>query len=618
MSNLHCCFVFRIGQQGNKIPENAEEIYEKSVKKLIGLLYSNPRICATISFSGLMLEWYEKKHPEVLDVLKELTSRKQVEVLGGGYYDPLFPLLLPVDRLGQIELLQTGLRQSLGKRPRGIRLSQNAWEPQLVQTFNSHEFEYVLLDTDLILKKSNNNAMAYFPYVVEDAGKTIIIIPTNKKFVPSVETPIEEYIENLKKLIPGQEPKILCSEIKLDVLSDLIADNWFYKFIDATIFESSIEFSNPGRYLKSNVNFTKTFIPSNSSIKINEENINATRNLFSKYIECVNLYARTVYAGNLINQLKGDKLKRKAAREDLWQAQNYIPYIEQDSFLGIYERQNAYKKILQAENLLKTSLTTKIFSSFDYDMDGYREYLCQFPTYSSFVSCKGGLLFELDLHSSYQNYVGEKRKLFSDFLIPKEQVANIEFYSEGKFFYNTVFQDLIYSEVKVSKTRNEVQLMAEGFYGKQKQAIQLKKTYTFYENGLQVQYILKNNSINKINAVFGVEANLAFPLTNQEERKIEIVTETSKETICINQMYIKQNDVSFVQIADSNSETEFIFELNENASLNLQPLFVENKMISNCCIFHWEVDIPPSFEIEKTIFLNIKSPGKKSLSKKKK
>ena len=116
MSNLHVCFVFRIGQLGNNVPKNAEEIYEKSVKKLIGLLYSNPRIFATISFSGLMLEWYEKKHPEVIDVLRDLTSRKQVEILGGGYYDPLFPLLLPVDRLGQIEMLQNVVRRSLGKR----------------------------------------------------------------------------------------------------------------------------------------------------------------------------------------------------------------------------------------------------------------------------------------------------------------------------------------------------------------------------------------------------------------------------------------------------------------------------------------------------------------------
>ena len=199
MSNLHVCFVFRIGQLGNNVPKNAEEIYEKSVKKLIGLLYSNPRIFATISFSGVMLEWYEKNHPEVIDVLKVLTSRKQVEILGGGFYDPLFPLLLPVDRLGQIELLQSVLRRTMGKRPRGIRLTENAWEPQLVQSFNSHDFEYVLLDYDLLNKKSLSQNNIFSPFIVEDAGKTITVIPLVQKFMPNINVPMEDYISSLKK-----------------------------------------------------------------------------------------------------------------------------------------------------------------------------------------------------------------------------------------------------------------------------------------------------------------------------------------------------------------------------------------------------------------------------------
>lgn len=618
MSNLHVCFVFRIGQLGNKVPENAEEIYEKSVKKLIGLLYSNPRIFATISFSGIMLEWYEKNHPEVIDVLKILTSRKQVEILGGGFYDPLFPLLLPVDRLGQIELLQSVLRRTMGKRPRGIRLTENAWEPQLVQSFNSHDFEYVLLDYDLLNKKALGQNNIFSPFIVEDAGKTITVIPLVQKFMPSTNVSMEDYISSLKKLIPGPEPKIICSEIDVDNLAELLADNWFYKFIDSTIFEENIEFSNPERFLKSNVKYLKTFIPSNSSIKIADESIFATRNLFAKHEESLFLYARTVYAGNVISLSKGDKLRKKTAREHLWQAQNYLPYTNYNSILGVKERQNAYKIILQAEKSIKDISNIKLLSIFDYDMDGYKEYLCQFPNYSSFLTSKGGSIFELDLHNSFQNYTGEQRKLFSDFIIEKESISQLEKYSEERFIENPVFQDLIYSELKVSKPRNEIQLSCEGYFGKQKQAVLLKKTYTFYENGIQVQYILHNNSVNRINAIFGVEANLALPLTEEANRKIEIITEEGKETPCVNQMYIKQKEVSCLQVSDTNLKTELIFEFNENASLNLQPLFVENKMISNCCIFHWEVDIQPGFEIEKTIFLNIKSPGKKSLSKKKK
>lgn len=618
MSNLHICYVFRIGQCGTQVPENAEDVYRKTVKKLIGLLYSNPRICAAISFSGIMFEWYEKQHPEVMDVLRDLTSRKQVEILSGGYYDPLFPLLVPVDRLGQIEQLQNQFRKTIGKKTRGIRLPQNAWEPQLVQTFNSHEFEYVILDSDFLSKKSSSSTILYSPHIVEDAGKTITVIPQSSKFIPSVEVPIEDYINSLKKLIPGQESKIICSEITLDNLEKLIADNWFHKFIDSTIFEENIEFSNPEKFLKSNVKYIKNFIPSNSSISIENENIGATRNIFTKYPESLSLYARTVHAGNLINLSKGDKLRKKLARENLWKAQNYIAFIEHNSYLGVYERQKAYKIILQSEKSIKDISSVKLFSVFDYDMDGYKEYISQFPNYSAFVSQKSGCIFELDLYNTNKNYVGEKRKLFSDFFIDKESIPQLENYSDGKFLENSVFQDLVYSELKVNKQKNEMQLLAEGFYGKQKQAIQLKKTYTFYENGIQLQYILRNNSVNKINGFFGVETNIAYPLDEFPNRKIEIITDSGIESPCVDQMYIKQNDVSWIQIADIDLETEFIFELNESASYYLHPLKIDGKMISNCSIFLWNVDIQPGFEIEKTIFLNIKSPGKKSLSKKKK
>ena len=616
MSNLHICYVFRIGQVGNEIPENAEEIYEKSVKKLISLLYSNPRIYATISFSGLMLEWYEKKHPEVIDVLRDLTNRKQVEILGGGYYDPLFPLLLPVDRLGQIEMLQNVVRRSLGKRPRGMRLPQNAWEPQLVQSFYSNEFEYMLLDSEIISKKQTQ-ANAFNPNIIEDAGKTITIIPVSQKYVPNVNIPMEEYINSLKKLIPGQEPKIICAEITLQNLTELIANNWFYNFIDYTSFEENIKFSNPENFLKSGVKYIKNFIPSNSSIKINDENIYATRNILIKYPECMTLYARSLHTGNLINLLKGDKHRKKSAREKMWKSQNYVPYTNQNNFIGVFERQNAYRILLQAEKSIKEFSNIKTFSIFDYDMDGYKDYIIQYPIYSAFLSPRGAHIIELDLHSSCYNYVGEKRKLFSDFLIEKENASMLDLQSENDLVENTVFQDLIFTEQKIVKSRNEVHLLGEGFFGRQKQAVSLKKTYTFYENGVQVQYILHNNSINRINGIFGVEVNLTMPLCEEPSRKIEIVTDEGKDSPCVNQTY-KQSDVSWIQVSDTNLSNEFIFEFNENASINLQPLYMENQMISNCCIFHWDVDIQPGFEIEKTIFLNIKSPGKKSLSKKKK
>ena len=120
------------------------------------------------------------------------------------------------------------------------------------------------------------------------------------------------------------------------------------------------------------------------------------------------LYARSLHTGNLINLLKGDKHRKKSAREKLWQSQNYVSYTNQGEFLGVYQRQKATNIILQAEKSIKDISSVKTFSIFDYDMDGYKEYIFQFPNYSAFVSPHGASVFELDLHNSFYNYVGEK------------------------------------------------------------------------------------------------------------------------------------------------------------------------------------------------------------------
>ena len=72
-------------------------ILEKKIQK------EHPDFKIALSFNGVQLDFFQRKYPEFIDILRQLIAKKQLEILGGGYYDPVFPLLLPVDRAGQIE-----------------------------------------------------------------------------------------------------------------------------------------------------------------------------------------------------------------------------------------------------------------------------------------------------------------------------------------------------------------------------------------------------------------------------------------------------------------------------------------------------------------------------------
>ena len=119
-------------------------------KPVIKFLCAHPDFKIALSFNGVQLDFFQRKYPEFIDILRQLIAKKQLEILGGGYYDPVFPLLLPVDRAGQIEKLTSKIRSTTGKRPRGISVCGSIWDYSLISSFNTCGMDYVLLDESLI------------------------------------------------------------------------------------------------------------------------------------------------------------------------------------------------------------------------------------------------------------------------------------------------------------------------------------------------------------------------------------------------------------------------------------------------------------------------------------
>ena len=148
--------------------------------------------------SKLFISFQEKKkNPEFLEILKKLVDRKQVELIGGGFYNPVFPLLFPMDRSGQVDLLSTAIRKATGKRPRGVCLCASAWDPSLVTSFETCGMEYVELDSSLISKDKN----LFLPIVMADRGKSIKILPVHNDFIPNENEEPSDLLLRIKKAV---------------------------------------------------------------------------------------------------------------------------------------------------------------------------------------------------------------------------------------------------------------------------------------------------------------------------------------------------------------------------------------------------------------------------------
>ena len=114
-----------------------EEASRRAYLPFLETLSRFPGIKATIHYSGYLLRWLAENSPEIIRILKGMISRGQVEILGGGMYEPILALLPERDRQGQLRAMAESVRGCFGVRPEGIWLAERVWEPDLAASLGA-------------------------------------------------------------------------------------------------------------------------------------------------------------------------------------------------------------------------------------------------------------------------------------------------------------------------------------------------------------------------------------------------------------------------------------------------------------------------------------------------
>ncbi|HEV2490271.1 MAG TPA: alpha-amylase/4-alpha-glucanotransferase domain-containing protein [Candidatus Acidoferrales bacterium] len=151
--------------------------YEKAYLPFVELLFRHPSFRVGLHYSGVLLEWFEAAHPEYFDMLRELAEREQVELVGGGFYEPILVAIPEEDAREQVERLGNYLAKHFGERPRGVWLTERVWEPQLPTQLAAAGVEYTLVDDNHFLSAGFEAQQLYGTYVAEDRGAVVRLIP---------------------------------------------------------------------------------------------------------------------------------------------------------------------------------------------------------------------------------------------------------------------------------------------------------------------------------------------------------------------------------------------------------------------------------------------------------
>jgi len=123
-----------------------EKVCDNCYQPLLYTISDFPDIKFNLHYSGSLLEWFKKNRPDILLKIKELVKAGQVELLGGGFYEPILSVLPPEDSIGQIKMLSEFLKHEFGVEAEGAWLAERVWEPQLPETFQKAGIGYTIVD----------------------------------------------------------------------------------------------------------------------------------------------------------------------------------------------------------------------------------------------------------------------------------------------------------------------------------------------------------------------------------------------------------------------------------------------------------------------------------------
>ncbi len=657
MGSIYVSFIVKSVSVNSENSELFEKSYQSVYKPILKFIYSHTYFPLSFKFTGPQLQFYKKRKNEIITLVRELTDRKQIEVLGGAYHDALLPLLNSIDRNGQIDELTSELRQTFGKRPRGMTLFQDCWDSSLVNNIHNCGIEYVVLSSTLIQDSKKN----FLPIFMSDLGKSIDIFASYDEFIPSPQMMNEEFIWNIEKAVMKAEKKdsylqldadrIVIINLEAETALELTNTKWFEK-LDKYLLsnpDSNIKLTTPNNYRTHNVKAKiQSYIPVGISAGISNliQNERNEKNRFPYSIydflytfnSSQKLYNRMMYVSLLVNQYKTDKMRKKAAREKLWLAQNGANLVEtaKEPVDNIINHQQAYKYLTEAEKILRTEGEfEESVTSFDYDNDGIAEYVCRMEQYFAYISLNGGAVRELDVMKNLCNYADNlkrsalsdefnddyERGIFIDHLFTTEQFKN---YSGGEPAGDGVFSRIQYSELKYSQSHKEIQLSARAVWKPTGQAVYLKKKYVINSTGMYVQYIIKNESDKNLGAKFAVESNIAnIFFRNDDKTGFSIETVDNGEIFNINPKKStkeinngnKLKNIQLVRMSDQTNGISFVFEPNEKCGYCMNPIIFKRKGLEGDSAkpvsmtyestLYWDINIGPGMETEKSINFTI-------------
>lgn len=554
-----------------------EAVYQRALRPFLSTLYAFPEVPAVLHYSGLLLEWLEEQHPELVMLIAEMASRRQVEIVGGGYFDPILPMIPANDRLGQLEKMTTHLRVRFGTRPRGCWLAEQVWDPSLASTLRTGGMEYTFLDETQFSLAGAEGGDLLRACVVEDQGKHVAVIPVQTRLLARCASlGPAGIVEELAAIAAshgggdavvalvgdgGRSGPPFASNGWLEQLLGLVRENAAW-----------LEPVTPGAHLRAFPPSSRLYLPNCSSEVVAEWSLDPERRaawraardaaargsfaypvggyfrqFFVRYPESRLMYAKMMHTHVLVNQLRGDRYRKRAAQNELWKGQSHHAYWFGGSG-GLHanlQRKAVYRSLIEAEKIIRA---TEIFApsviGVDFDADNATEYLYQGSELNAYLHTRGGTLFELDFLPVAWNYLDTlvsregsredaralpRHAFLEHFLDEASCLASFA----ARTGESATFGRTVWETVELNRTLPEVLLRAGGpvRVDGRESSVRVEKRYIFRPRSIDVYYRVSTADGTSLRTRFGVEINVSLASRSPGDGRLFLIGEDASTEI---------------------------------------------------------------------------------------
>ena len=177
-----------------------EDNYQKAYGPMLDALERHPGVRLGLHYTGPLLDWFKAERPEVIERLRALVDRDQIEVLGGGYYEPVLASLREGDRVGQLTKMANEIESLVGRRPGGAWLAERVWEPDVPKALEKAGYKFTIVDDAHFRAAAIPAELHWGPYSTDDQGHRVIVYGSEQGLRYRIPfRPVEEVIDYLRE-----------------------------------------------------------------------------------------------------------------------------------------------------------------------------------------------------------------------------------------------------------------------------------------------------------------------------------------------------------------------------------------------------------------------------------